>query len=79
MRKDEIQGPKKQPPGKCMAGNPILENNTHFPERVLRYPGDNIVIAIPEPFRCCGKAAVCEQSGCARCIMEHLSLEIRGI
>lgn len=56
-----------------MAGNPILENNTHSPEIVLGYSQNNVVIAVPEPLCCHGEAAVCEQSGYAHYIMEHLS------
>lgn len=62
-----------------MAGNPILENNTRSPEIVLGYPQNHIVFAVPEALRCHGEAAVCEQSGYAHYIMEHLSPESCGI
>lgn len=58
VRKAEIWGPKKQLPGTCMARNRILESNTHSPEIASRYPQDNVVIAVPKPLCCCGKAAV---------------------
>lgn len=73
MRKAEIWSPKRQLLCKCMAGNPILENNAHSPELVSGHPRDSIVVAVLGPLCCCGEAAVCEQSGYAHHIMQCFS------
>lgn len=73
QRKAEIWSPKRQLLCKCMAGNPILENNAHSPELVSGHPRDSIVVAVLGPLCCCGEAAVREQSGYAHHIMQCFS------